>query len=381
MTKKRTALNEEPSELKVMLEPVENLRLDPSNPRLLTVPENPTQEELVQALWKEFAVDEVALSIAANGYFQEEPLLVVPEDKAHPEGPFLVVEGNRRFAAVLLLRSKELRDKVRATNLPDINDHQRAQLDKLPVSKYSEKSELWQHLGFRHINGPQPWDSFSKAKFVADVHDSSGVSLDRIADSIGDRHSTVKRLYRGYNLIMQAESQTKFKRADRIANKFFFSHLYTAADQPEFQKFIGIDPEKSLKSNPVPKDKLNELEELMIWLYGSQSQKKQPLIQTQNPDLNTLREVLSDPKGVDALRAGRGLKRSHEISLGDERRFRDALIRAKDELQTANGILVTGYSGQEDIKALFQDILKIVDAMDQQIQSKQTKRNRSGHRG
>jgi hypothetical protein len=273
MAKKQTSPSEGPSEFKIVLEPVENLRLDPGNPRLPTISANSTQEELIHVLWKEFAVDEVALSIAANGYFQEEPLLVVPEDKAHPDGPFIVIEGNRRLAAVLLLRNKELREKVRATNLPDIDDLQKAQLDRLPVSKYLARSELWQYLGFRYINGPQPWDSFSKAKYVSDVHDTAGVSLDRIADSIGDRHSTVKRLYRGYKLIMQAESQTKFRREDRIANKFFFSHLYTAADQPEFQKFIGIDPEKSLKPNPVPKEKLKELEELMIWFYGSQSQK------------------------------------------------------------------------------------------------------------
>lgn len=362
-------------------EPIDNLLLDPGNPRFASGAEDETQEDLLRVLWNDFAVDEVALSIAANGFFEEESLLVVPKDPKSRKGPFIVVEGNRRLAAVRLLRDANLRDKMRATNLPDIDEAARAKLNTLPVSKYDNKEQLWQYLGFRHINGPQPWDSFSKAKYVADVHDEHGIDLDVIASSIGDRHTTVKRLYRGYQILLQAESKTVFRREDRVAKRFFFSHLYTAADQPEFQKFLGTDPEKSLKPNPVPKSRYSELYELMVWLYGSKAEQKQPIVQSQNPDLNTLREVISEPRGLSALRAGLPLQRSHEISMGDERRFRNALVRAKDELQLADGTVTTGYSGEEDLYLVLKDILTIVDSINARMEGKWSKRSSKSRRG
>lgn len=353
--------------------PVDGLLLDPNNPRFASGAESETQDDLLKVLWNEFAVDEVALSIAANGFFDEEPLFVVPKDAKSGNGPFVVVEGNRRLAAVRLLRDANLRQKIKATNLPEISASDREKLDTLPVSKYESREELWRYVGFRHINGPQPWDSFSKAVYIATVRDDHGISLDEIANSIGDRHSTVKRLYRGYKILQQAETMAGFRREDRIANKFYFSHLYTATDQPEFQRFIGIDPERSLKPNPVPKQKLGELRELMVWFYGSKSEKRLPLVQHQNPDLNILREVISEPRGVAALKAGLSLQRSHEISIGDEKRFRNALVRAKEELQIADGTITTGYAGEEDAYLLFKDILAIVNAINDRIESKRSK--------
>jgi hypothetical protein len=361
-------------------EPTDNLLLDPANPRFATGAADESQEDLLKVLWQEFAVDEVAFSIAANGFFQEEPLFVVRQHPNDKQSKYVVVEGNRRLAAVLLLRDANFRQKLKATNLPEISPEAAAKLDVLPVSKYESREELWRYLGFRHINGPQPWDSFSKAMYVAEVHDKHGIDLDEIASSIGDRHATVKRLYRGYKVLQQAESMTGFKKEDRIAKRFFFSHLYTAVDQPEFQKFIGIDPNK-FGPNPVPKSKLSELRELMTWFYGSKSEKKLPLVQQQNPDLNILREVISEPRGLAALRAGYPLQRSHEISIGDERRFRNALVRAKEELQTADGVVTTGYNGEEDSYMVFQDISTIVESISARMDAKRAKRTSTTRRG
>ena len=77
-----------------------DLLLDPENPRLASGEGANLQEEIIGILWREMAVDEVAFSIAANGFFPEEPLFVVPGDpkKAGQRGKYIVVEGNRRLA-------------------------------------------------------------------------------------------------------------------------------------------------------------------------------------------------------------------------------------------------------------------------------------------
>lgn len=352
--------------------PIAKLLLDDENPRLSSGDGGVKQEELLYTLWTEMAVDEVALSIAANGYFEEEPLFVIPDKKNKDK--YIVVEGNRRLAAVLLLVNDKLREKIKATNLPLISESAKKKLEELPVSKYPDRKSLWTFCGFRHINGPKAWDAFSKAKYIAEVHEEFGVSLEDIANKIGDKHSTVKRLYRGYKILQQAEDQTSFERGDRVRNRFYFSHLYTAVDQKEFQEFLGIDPGKSLRSNPVHKKNLSALNELMVWLYGKKSENIEPVVRTQNPDLGQLREVLGKESSLSALRTTRSLEKAYEVGIGDKRRFRDAITRAKIELYQAKGAVTAGYAGEDDMYELIGTIIEMSEIIKEEMESKREKR-------
>lgn len=170
---------------------------------------------------------------------------------------------------------------------------------------------------------------FGKRSIRCSSTRAAGIGADRNSEANGDRNVTVKRLYRGFTLLRQAEKEAGFDRDDANAHRFFFSHLYTAADQTEFQKLLGIDAEGSLREDPVPKRKLRELGELMLWIYGSRAKKKEPLVESQYPDLNILREVIKAPEGISALRAGYSLERAHEISIGDTQRFRSYGTRTR----------------------------------------------------
>lgn len=362
---------------------VKELLLDPENPRLASGAGGRSQKELLKILWNEMAVDEVALSIAANGFFKEEPLFVIPADtdkNGRQTGKYIVIEGNRRLAAVLLLRDDTLREELRATDLPKISIEAKAHLDFLPVSIYEDRKILWEYYGFRHINGPKEWDAFSKAQYVAKVHEEYGVPLDEIARKIGDQHSTVIRLYRGNVLLRQAEEMAGFNKEDRVRYHFSFSHLYTAVAQKEFQKFLGIDAVKSLRPNPVPKikSKLDNLHDLMVWLYGSKVKGKEPVVRSQNPDLNTLGEIINDSKAVAALRSGLTLERAYEIGIGDQRRFHEALIRAKEDLQQAKGTVTTGYAGEEAVCVLMDEILLIAQKIKEEMENKLSLKRRRG---
>jgi hypothetical protein len=176
-----------------------------------------------------------------------------------------------------------------------------------------------------------------------------GKSLEEITKAIGDQHSTVRRIYRGYVLLEQAEEMTKFKREDRSRNRFYFSHLYTAADYAEVQGFFGIDPEGSLDAKPVGKKCLPHLEELMIWLFGNQERGAEPVVRTQAPDLSHLRSVIGNKAALAALRAGIGLDRAYVISKGDATRFEGSLAQAKDALQEAKETVTTGYKGNKEL--------------------------------
>lgn len=348
---------------------LKELYLDLENPRISSIievsNEQLPQDELVKLLWREMAVDEIALSIATNNYFSGEPLFVIPR----PKGGFIVVEGNRRLAAVKLLVNPHLRQTIKATEITEVSPEVVQSLQTLPVIKYDNRSELWKYLGFRHINGPKPWDAFSKAKYVSEVHNQYNVPLDAIARMIGDKNATVERLYRGYEVLAQAEQQTNFSREDRIKNKFYFSHLYTAIDYPQFQNFLGIDPKNNFKNNPVPATHLKQLEELVTWLYGKKSAGLEPAIRKQNPDLNTLREIIEKPESLalfqTLFRQGQvnALDRAHQVAIGDVQRFSEAIIRAKEELQKASATVSTGYNGAENLFELAQDIVTTAQAL------------------
>lgn len=348
------------------------LLLDDQNPRFYGDDGATDQASMLRTLWRDFAVDEIALSIAANGYFEYEPLFAAAENDK-----LVVVEGNRRLAAVKLLRHPALRRSVGATDLPELLAPAVRRLEQLPVI-ITPRESIWQYIGFKHVNGPQPWQSFSKAQYIAWVHNDLGVALEDIASQIGDQHATVKRLYRGLMVLEQAEDGGGFDRHDRAKSHFSFSHLYTGLDYPGIRKFIGLTEARDFTPRPIARAKLRALGELCEWLYGSKSRNLRPLVQSQNPDLRRLDEVLQSPDGIAALRQGLPLSVSLEISRGDERLFREALVGAKSLLQDARGKLLTGYAGEADLQQTAEDIAELAESIVEEMQRMRRQRRRSG---
>lgn len=367
----------DPITLDIQNKPLEQLLFDPENPRLASVGYGTSQQDLLKALYSEMAIDEIAWSISENGFFAEEPLLVVPARtivSTAKATEYVVIEGNRRLAAALLLSKPALRRAVKAEDLPVAKPTRIAELSSLPVVVYKDRKSLWQYLGFRHINGVKPWDPFSKAHYVAEVHEKYRIPLATIADKIGDRHSTVARLYRGYTVLRQAE-QLGFNKDDRIKNRFSFSHLYTAVGYQEFLGFLGTSEEKSLKPHPIPLTKKHELIELMSWLYGSKEKDTQPIIRSQNPDLNHLKEVVGNAAALANLRSSKSLKLSYEISLGDIRRFEDAVYQAQENLKRALGVALKGFNQKDaELAIAIKDIAALVDELQAATINKSRKR-------
>ena len=328
------------------------LRLDSNNPRLQRAGHDADEDELLAILWREYSVDEVAMSIAESGFFPHEPLFVAEEGDQ-----LVVIEGNRRLAAVRLLCDAELRERLRVTNLPSISADRQLELELLPVIRCNRK-DVWQYVGFKHVNGPQVWNSLAKAQYIAWVRNELRTDLSDIAQTIGDRHQTVARLYRAYMALTQAEANGVYDREWRSRKHFSFSHLYTGLDYPGIRDFTGIAPVDPPKELPIPKRKLKRFGELCVWLWGDNTRSKSPVVKSQNPDLRRLGEALLSSDGVAALRVDLDLDAAVGIARGDTALFREALVIAKKSLQDARGKVVTGFEGEPD---LLQDIGQIVE--------------------
>ncbi len=90
---------------------VSDLAFDYKNPRLTEFNLTPTtsEAEVVRVLWETMDVKELVMSIAASGFFQHEPIIV-----AHEDGQNVVIEGNRRLAAVKVLLDPQLAKEIDA---------------------------------------------------------------------------------------------------------------------------------------------------------------------------------------------------------------------------------------------------------------------------
>lgn len=334
---------------------IDTLRLDAGNPRiaeLVAAETELSQEDLLTLLWKYMAVDELALSMAANGYFPNEELYAQPG----PGGTWIVVEGNRRLAAAQLLRSPSLVERLGLEGVPMASASVLATLEKLPVVKLGDRRDAWRYLGFKHVNGQKTWGSYSKAQYIGWVHDTLGVPLDEIAKTIGDQHATAKRLYRGIRIVLQAEQRGVWYRKHRSRDHFAFSHLYTGLGYSGIQSFLGIDPEVFDTTTPVPEDRLQNLGELATWLWGDKSRDADPEIRSQNPDLRILDEVLQNDRGIAALRNGLGLDSARDLARGAKRNFHDALVSALTGLRESQSFFVGGFDGDRQVLALLEEV-------------------------
>lgn len=364
----------------------QDLYFDHHNPRLVEfgITAKTSEAEIVQILWDAMDVRELVQSIAASGFFAHEALIVVNEAGRH-----IVIEGNRRLAAVkvLLSHGRVLPDGTGSAGgmggtaniggtssgepVPQLSPEAYAALESLPVI-ISSREQSWRYLGFKHVNGPAKWSSYAKAAYIAQIHRQYQIPLANIAEQIGDRHNTVARLYRGLMVLEQAERAKVFDREDRFRSRLAFSHLYTGLDYESIADFLSIAGQDAASPNPVPSAKIRELGELMLWLYGSRRNKVAPVIESQNPDLRRLSAVLANREAIAALRAGAELSDAFEISRPPTTVFEEALLAAKRELTTARANLTTGYDRSEALLRIAGSIAEMADDIYREMERKQT---------
>lgn len=336
--------------------PTADLYFDRKNPRLAEygITARSTDNDIISILWDAMDVRELVQSIAASGYFQHEPLIVTEED-----GKNVVIEGNRRLAAVKALVDPILA-KSKGWDVPKLSKRALTKLDKLPAT-FSGRKKAWHYLGFKHVNGPAKWSSFAKAQYISDIHRKYNISLEDIAEQIGDRHKTVQRLYRGLMVLEQAEQEEVYDRDDRSSKRLAFSHLYTGLDLKGISKFLSLESADAETATPVPKKAVKKLGELCVWLYGSKKADKPPVIRTQNPHLRYLDAVLDNREAVAALRDGEDLTACFELSRPPTAVFEEALLKAKRELQRAASHLTTGFDESEDLFRIARTVVNLAD--------------------
>ena len=257
--------------------PVDELRLDRFNPRLLGQNADASDEFIIAQLYRSAELDELLQSVSTNGYLDIEPLIVLADSKG--DG-LVVLEGNRRLATLRLLREENLARRIGTSQnlrikVPPVDESLRSSFDVVSVYRVATRESARSFIGFKHINGAAKWDSYAKARFAAGWYRYGDVSLEEIARAIGDRHDTIKRMVSAIYVLEQAKDKNQFDLEDRVTKKFNFSHLYTALSRSQYMNYLGIDTgwaRYDPESDPVPQQKLDRLKKVLVWIYGSKEE-------------------------------------------------------------------------------------------------------------
>ncbi|MFA5935604.1 MAG: hypothetical protein WC787_02000 [Patescibacteria group bacterium] len=334
---------------------IEKLLLDPKNPRIPEDKQALSQEELTLFVAETYNSVAIAQSIASHQYFPSEPLIAMP--LKGQKGYLVVLEGNRRLAALKLLNEPSL--KARLSNKAEWNAINTNKIpDQVPVLIVKSRREVAPIIGYRHISGIQPWDSYSKARYIA-AQIEGGLSFDATAIEVGEKKSEVRSNYRNYQIAEQAlKSGIDPETSNELINNF---GVFTRAMQSkDLRDFIGAPaPDAvSTKKLPIPAKKKDALKELVSFLFGPTA------VLGESRDITKLGKVISSPEGLDALRKERNLELAHVASGGLLDTLLARLNSSASTLRAAKKDIVT-YKNNTDVKRLLEECREALDDLEE----------------
>ncbi|MGO4783815.1 hypothetical protein [Cryobacterium sp. W22_MBD10_FK3] len=296
-------------------------------------------------------VSELVQSIASSGWYDYEPLIVLVNSN-------IVIEGNRRIAALRLIADPVLAASIGVTIPTPL--HPNAMPGLIRIRPVTSKREARDFIGFKHINGAFKWDSLAKARYAASWLDDDG-DIATVSQRLGDNHNTISRLVNGWKVLKQAELNG-FDRNLISRRSFAFSHLYTALSRPATREYLKL-PEVTdglLEELPVPEAGLESLARLTSWLYGQPGEPS--VIQSQNPDLGHLVQVLGNKAAVATLEVTRNLDRAFDVAEDKVSKFSQLVYKLVQDVEEA--LRLTGsYDGDPELVAATESIAKSARAL------------------
>lgn len=160
---------------------VSSLVLDAKNPRLGRESTNEAPSDIIEFLFEHDKAMELAESIAMRGYFPNEPLLAVREGTK-----YIVVEGNRRLAALKALREPGILDGTRSRKLERLaRQIDRSEFEQVPVTiaptrKDTDVLVAGRHKGTAVLN----WQHEDRSSFILEKIEE-GYDDDGLRDDLG----------------------------------------------------------------------------------------------------------------------------------------------------------------------------------------------------
>lgn len=333
---------------------LDELMFDPENPRLPATVDGDDERQVLEWMLVDEGLIELIGSIAEQDYFPGEPVLVAPAVAGHTKQRFLVVEGNRRLAAVRLLADPALAP-VRQQAVDRLAAEAQARPVALPAIVFDSRDEILDYLGYRHITGVKEWDPLAKARYLKQLIERAGargesITKQQLARRIGSRADYVERLLQGLDVYDHVASRNFYGLGGVSEDTISFSVLTTALSYENIASFVGTDEDE--ESGEQPGDlKEDNLRDLVDWMFRKREEGKTVLGESRN--LGQLAAVVQYPEARDALKAGVPLNDATLLTDEPLQAFRRAVRQATDKLKLARSMTHRIVSPTEaDVKTL-----------------------------
>lgn len=228
---------------------LEQLILDPNNYRLLDekveaeILDKDAEKELPYVL-KSMELQQLGVikdSILSHGFLEMERIVIRPlktdsnSQLKEEEQKYIVVEGNRRTAALMSLLALNKKEMKEIEKIADPEEREKKKAEKTVPEFIINKSkaisvifidgtekELQQYsatlMGLRHVSGPKKWDGFQSAKLINDLR-ADGHSFSKVGEILGITSREVGRRFRGYKAFVQMRKDPNYN--DKIEPRHY----------------------------------------------------------------------------------------------------------------------------------------------------------------
>lgn len=276
---------------------LDNILLDPNNYRFRDKAYFEKVEEVdfikdeIQERTKNFLIGEknrkenisdLISSFKTNGYLPVEMIQVRPIKETNK---YLVIEGNRRVAAL-----KELKSELSKGN--NIGKITKEFFSEVPVILYNDENVInyYTLMGLKHIGGNKKWELVNQAELIQDFI-KAGHDEKKIAENLGITLHRVRRSRRAFALIEE------YKLSDYSDQ--FNSSMYNIFDEIATRTAVKDWLDWGLNDSK-PKNK-NNLDRLFSWISitekanaKDQDFKRLPSVINTGDDIRLLSFIVTD---------------------------------------------------------------------------------------
>lgn len=344
---------------KIEIVPIDELYFDPLNPRFASIEFNKEDErQVIELMINEENLDDLAISIADQGFFQGEPLLVYRESTR-----LIVAEGNRRLAALKVLKYPH--ELTNRQSFYDIANNASHHTNEVPCLIFDKREDTLTYLGYKHITGNKKWGALEKAiylnqlrEFILDQQPNLSVEEQhrQLARTVGSKAPAVGKTLAAYEIYLRGNNYNKekifFDLQGVDQSQIEFSLIYTALGYENIYTYLGLEGSTDTALENFNKEHARNL---FSWLY-----KQDEFGQTAIPEsrrLKDLNKILGNADATNYFEKNRDLDSAYRLSAGPFEAF-DGLIqmigRNTDQLQKlfsqirgdiSDGKAIDGFNG------------------------------------
>lgn len=206
--------------------PIDRLKLDVGNVRLLHEPGKKDEEEAQKLILDDPKTYELCDQILAAKNVLE-PLIVDTDNK--------VIEGNRRLVCLRILDKQ-----ASAGELEGVSKDQFKKVKCRVVPSTVNKKTVDLYLSTIHVGKKLPWKLFNRAKHLYRLMVVHGMTFNEIAENTGTSRAQISRSLKAYSLVMSYARRYPDDKKEWVHKFTYFDELLKRKDLKDLREEEGF---------------------------------------------------------------------------------------------------------------------------------------------